>query len=409
MAWTVSAELEDALWVAASACLPADALGGRVLTRAIIDRSRRYTSERARLHQPVAGPVESADVAARALFFTIADAAKVMIPLAELDRAGLLARGRPLKLLDLGAGVGAMSLGALDYLHRAGALAPGGAVVIRAVDRDARALDVMRAAVAVLAERWRVSIDVIIERADLARGPATAPGAAPADLVLAGSLLNELDSTRAREVVRHMVDAVDHRADCGAVIIIEPALRDIARQLHELRDWMIEHRIAHVLAPCTRRVAPCPALADESDWCHEDRPTALPARTARLAAATGLRAHGLKFAYLVLRRAPPPGPLGLGLGIAPELAGQGVQALRMVSQPRKSKGKRECYVCSDAGRSSLRLLRRNATEDNLALERAQRGDVLVAPAELAGGGDVGAHDRVVVVSAAEPDDSGAQE
>jgi ribosomal protein RSM22 (predicted rRNA methylase) len=396
MAWTVSAELEDALWNAAGRCLPADALGGRALTRAIIDRSRRYTSERARLHEPLAGPGESADLAARALFFTIADAAKVMVPLAELHGAGLLAQQGPLHILDLGAGIGAMSLGALDYLHRAGALAGGRAVVIRAVDRDPRALDIMRAAVGALAERWRASIELTIERIDLARGAralAAAHGAQGADLVLAGSLFNELDQAQGQDLVRHMITAAHER---GAVIIIEPALRAIARQLHELRDWVLERRLAHVLAPCTRQIAPCPALADESDWCHEDRPTALPARAARLAAATGLRAHGLKFAYLVLRRA-------LGGQAETNSTAEGT-ALRVVSQPRKSKGKRECHVCSDAGRNILRLLKRNASQENAVFERAQRGDVLVTRAELARGGDVQAGDHVAVVIAREPDE-----
>jgi hypothetical protein len=61
-------------------------------------------------------------------------------------------------------------------------------------------------------------------------------------------------------------------------------------------------------------------------------------------------------------------------------------------------------VCSDAGKNRLRLLKRNLSQDNAALERAQRGDVLVARAELAQGGDVQAGDRVAVVIAREPEE-----
>jgi hypothetical protein len=43
------AVIEDALHAAARAQLPAALLGGAALTAAVIDRSRRYTSERERL------------------------------------------------------------------------------------------------------------------------------------------------------------------------------------------------------------------------------------------------------------------------------------------------------------------------------------------------------------------------
>jgi ribosomal protein RSM22 (predicted rRNA methylase) len=229
---------------------------------------------------------------------------------------------------------------------------------IRLIDRDRRALAIAQDAIAQVATGWGRNARVTTERGDVTAAQFAAESA---DLVVAGGLLNELDAAAARELVRRAVSAL---APGGAAILIEPALRETTRALHHLRDWVIDEGIAHVFAPCTRRLAPCPALADDRDWCHEDRPTNLPERAARLAAATGLRTHGLKFAYLVLRADE-----------APRLAEDG--ALRVVSQPSKQKGRRELFACGDDGRLRLRLLRKNRGPDNRAFERARRGDVLV--------------------------------
>jgi ribosomal protein RSM22 (predicted rRNA methylase) len=145
------------------------------------------------------------------------------------------------------------------------------------------------------------------------------------------------------------------------VIIIEPALRETSRALHHLRDALIADRAATVLAPCTRRGAPCPALADERDWCHDHRPLSLPPRANQLAQVTGLRDGDLKLAYLALAPA-------LDVPLSP--------ALRVVSDPRGEKGKHTLTACGPAGWTPLRLLRRHRSEGTRGFERARRGDLL---------------------------------
>jgi ribosomal protein RSM22 (predicted rRNA methylase) len=184
--------------------------------------------------------------------------------------------------------------------------------------------------------------------------------------VLVGTVLNELSVDARLALTERALAAL---APDGAVIVIEPALRDTSRNLHELRDAILTKQAAHVFAPCTRRGAPCPALADPGDWCHEDRVIELPPRTAELARLTGLRDGGMKFAYLVLRKHDAP------LVSAPS-------AWRVVSAPRPAKGKLELFGCSDAGRVPLRLLKRNRSDANRSFERARRGDVLVASAAV---------------------------
>lgn len=335
--WVVPRELEDAVYAAAQGALGDAPLATAALTRAIIDRSERYTSDREQLAKSSTG-----DLAARAVFFTIADAMKVRIPLAELANRGALPVRRPLRVIDLGAGCGAMSLGLATMIPD---------VTITAIDQDAKALAIAKAAVSKFAP--------IETRA----GDVTTTAVPSCDLVVMGTVLNELaDPT---PVVDRALAAI---ADDGAVIIIEPALRATSRALHAIRDAAIARGV-HVFAPCTRTLAPCPALADPDDWCHEDRPVTLPPRTAELARLTHLRDGGMKFSYLALRKQPLA------------LVADDPHAWRIVSAARIAKGKHEVIGCSDRGRVTLRLLKRNRTAETKPLERAERGNVVVTTDE----------------------------
>jgi ribosomal protein RSM22 (predicted rRNA methylase) len=333
--------IETALWAAAAALLPEAALERRALIAAIEARSRRYTSEREQLGVALTGLPAARDLAARALFFGLADAAKMALPVAELAARGALPATEPLAVLDVGAGALAMTLGLAAAL-------PERRLAVTACDSDGAALELGSHAARCL------GLTVSSRTIDATR---TLP-AGSFDLVLAGTVLNELPAAARLELGRAMLART---TATGAVIIIEPALRDTSRALHALRDALIGEG-AHVVAPCTRALAPCPALADARDWCHEDRPWRLPERLGQLAQSTGLRDGGLKFSYLVLRR-DPPRPFA-------------ARALRVVSDDVSGKGQVARVVCSDEGRAPLVLRRREAAEDRLVLRRARRGDVL---------------------------------
>ncbi len=368
----VSARIvEEALRAAAARRLPAEALGGATLTAAVVERSRRYTSDRARL----AAPAGAADLAARALFFTIADASKVHLPLAELHGGALPAptgflAGPALAVLDVGAGCGAMTLGLLTYLAGAG-LRPR--ITATLVDRDGAALAIAADAIAAVAAGLGLTAIVTTRTADVATLTAR-----DQDLVLAGSVLNELADHGARTTLAARLVAM--LAPTGVAIVVEPALRETTRALHAVRDALIAAGTAMVLAPCTRRDAPCPALADERDWCHDHRPAVLPPRARQLATVTGLRDGDLKLAYLALAH---PG------------AAPASRAYRVVADPQALKGKHELLLCGAPGWVPIRLLRRHRADGNRALERAHRGDLLtIMPAPA---GDVGP-DAVVTVA-----------
>ncbi|HET9992363.1 MAG TPA: small ribosomal subunit Rsm22 family protein, partial [Kofleriaceae bacterium] len=271
MMWVVPNELEQAVLAAAREVLGAAPLAAAALHRAVVDRSERYTSERERLARPAD---RSADLAARAAFFTIADAIKIQVPLAELRGRGALPSFAPLRVVDLGAGCGALGLGLA---------AAGLSFSYQALDRDGDALAIASKALRAFAP----SIQVATTACDVTKQPLPA-----ADLIVMGTLLNELPPDKRLPLVERALAAI---ADDGAVIILEPALRDTTRALHELRDAILARGAAHVFAPCTRRGAPCPALADADDWCHEDRLVKLPPHTAELARVTHLRDGNLKF------------------------------------------------------------------------------------------------------------------
>jgi ribosomal protein RSM22 (predicted rRNA methylase) len=337
MTWIVPIELEQAVLAAAREVVGDAPLAASALHRAVIDRSERYTSDRERLARPID---RTADLAARAAFFTIADAIKIAIPIGEL-RAVLPARR--LRVVDLGAGCAAMGLGLV---------ASGLELDYTAFDRDGDALKIGERAL----RAYAPACTVTTRACDVTKEPIPA-----ADLVVIGTLLNELPVAARIPLVERALAAI---TDDGAVIIIEPALRDTTRALHELRDAMIA-RGTHVFAPCTRRGAPCPMLANPDDWCHEDRLVKLPPHTAEVARVTHLRDGGLKFSYLVLRRA------------ATSLVEAGGAAWRVVNTPTSPKGRFELLGCSDLGHVPIRLLRRNRSDANRATERARRGNVLV--------------------------------
>ncbi len=343
MTWVVPTELEAAVLAATQAVVGDAALAPTKLHAAVIDRSERYTSDRDNLARPVD---KIGDLAARAAFFTIADAMKIAIPLGELRGRGALP-ARTLRVIDLGAGCGAMGLGllacdvAIDYLG---------------LDRDGDALKIAEKALRAYASAKGIAATIAVRSADVIKEPLP-----PADLVVLSTLLNELPAAQRIALVTKALGAI---GDDGSVIIIEPALRETARDLHAVRDAILTAGAAHVFAPCTRTATPCPMLEREEDWCHEERFVKLPPHTAEVSRVTHLRDAPLKFSYLVLRKSATP------------LVEAGGAAWRLVSAPVSPKGKTEILGCSDAGHSTIRLMKRHRNEETKAVERARRGNVL---------------------------------
>ncbi len=382
-----------------------DAVGRQALGRADVPRpealvaeiarlSAAYTRDREAARALADAPRTSGALAARLRFFLPRDLAKIGGPLAELHRAGALpvaARDgtRPVRVLDLGAGLGATSLGAATALRTLGLAARG--LEVEAVDDDARALSLLAA----LARETRpggllaqvaVPTEVRVHERDLTRDETLPAGRF--DLVLVGFALNEFFAgLPAPEAVARraawLAQVAERLTDDGALVVLEPALRDTSRALQAVRDALAARAAPpFVAAPCLR-TGPCPMLAGERDWCHASLPLALPGPLADLARGAGLRFEGLRYAYLVLRHTP--GPLHAATG--------GGEPLRVVGDPLESKGKTEIFTCGAPGLVRLMRLDRERSDGNAALDDAARGDVLEveplplrpAPADEPGG------------------------
>lgn len=366
---------------------------GAALATEVARLSELYTRDRGALR------AQSAALAARLRFFLPRDLPKIEGPLAELAWAGALPRGelasrtrgesgaggaaqRTWRVLDLGAGLGTTTLGVATFARRAGV----GALDVLAIERDPRALDVMRHLAAccgrgaLAAHTVPIALEtreLDLEHVDLRALAAPGGGGGRYDLVVIGLALNELHADRDDPIDRRLAllaRASELLADDGALIAIEPALRASARELQALRDAVVARAEAqgappYVFAPCTRGGA-CPMLARERDWCHEDLPLALPDALREIARGAGLRWEGLSYAYLTLRRAP--GSIAAG-------------AYRVVGGPIASKGRTEWHGCGEAGLVRIARLDRHRGAAGDPLDDARRGSLVdIDGAEVTG-------------------------
>lgn len=288
---------------------------------------------------------------ARIAFSFPRDVPKGAAAVRELVATGALTL--PLRVVDVGAGLGAMTWGLVRALAAAGL---SGAVEALLVDEDA---EVLRAAEAIAkaAPRGPVSLNVTTRKASVEGFEPPA-----ADVVFLGQVLSELDRELEAEarVLRHAA-VLERLAAAGrTLVVVEPALRDRTRHLHAVRDRLVPS--LGVFAPCLHARA-CPALQDEHAWCHEDLDVDLPAWVVPLARAAGLRYQRLTFSYLVLRkdgkRLPPAG-------------------FRVVSERLTTKGKTEIFACTCEGtRPRLRQLDRDAARSGgPTFAELRRGDLV---------------------------------
>jgi SAM-dependent methyltransferase len=256
---------------------------------------------------------------------------------AEVFAGARPGRGAALRVLDLGAGTGAAGAAARTFF--------GAPIEVVSVDRVAAPGG---------SAPGFVTADLV------APGP-PAGVSGQFDLILAAQLLNELfvavrapERTAARaQKVRSWCEAL--LAPGGAMVILEPALRDTSRALLEVRDLLLAAGGLRVVAPCLW-TGPCPALARERDWCHD--------AALEPSAVTGQRARRVDFSYLVLRAA----------GETP--APQDPALFRIVSDPLVEKGRLRFFGCGPSGRDALVRLDRHRTPANRAFDQAVRGDLI---------------------------------
>jgi SAM-dependent methyltransferase len=333
---------------------------GPELAKRLARLSELYTRDRGSLEAIVG----DADLLAPRLRFQLPrDVLKVAGPLRELAVVDALPRGARWRVLDVGAGLGASSLGVALFVKQRG-LAVG--LDVEAVDRDALALRVLGRLAARAEPAGLCDVRLRTHHADV-RDPRELP-TGPFDLVTVGLVLNEAfaEADAVSDAARWVIGACKRLAPGGSLVIVEPALRPTARFLHRVRDLLsADPAPPHVFAPCIR-TGPCPMLERDRDWCHEDLDVALPPPLADLARAAGLRRSRLSYSYLTLRND----------GRRLSEGSSDASTLRVVSQRLPSKGKLELFGCGEVGRPRLVRLNRHASAANRGFERARRGDII---------------------------------
>lgn len=376
----------DPRWVELVSQLAPRVLGredrrGASLAASVARLSELYTRERGAI-----GLANEA-IAARLRFFLLRDLPKIQGPLAELAAVGALPRNENWRVIDVGAGLGTTSLGVAELARRAGVES----VDVVALERDAGALDVF-AALAREAERAGLVAPLRIDARRLDLEGTELSRLPRADLVVVGLTLNELFLDRepaaaldAREaMLRQLASRLD---EGGSLVVVEPALRGPTRELMALRDrFAADAGPPHVFAPCLRD-RPCPLLARERDWCHDQLAFALPDALAALAEDAGLRGERLTYAYLTLRN---------DTRRLWDLAARDPRAYRIVGGPVASKGKSEWDACGADALLRLRRLDRERAASNEALDTAARGTLLRVERDAEGDQDLRVRPDVLV-------------
>jgi SAM-dependent methyltransferase len=342
----------------------------RALAEAVLELSHRFTRERSNIRS-----YQDDERLRRAYlaYYLPVNLAKVQTLLDELPAdTWTPSPGRHPRVLDVGCGAGTASLGVLDWVIQRGGTAPAQLDVV-AVDRSAEAL-------ALGATLWRSYLGhgakhdagLTTVRADVERWrpgkvpPAVQPGPGPYDLIIAANVLSELFAasreplTRRAKLVRTLLELLQPG---GTVMIVEPALRPTARDLHHLRDLLVGEGACTVYSPCLHERG-CPALPNPDDWCHEERAWTAPALVAAIDEQVGFIKDALKFSYLLLRKD--------GRTIVPRAP----DVYRVVSELREMKGEKRAWLCNETGRPEVGRLDRERSDANASVDAWHRGAIV---------------------------------
>ncbi len=297
------------------------------------------------------------------LYFLPSNIHKIHFPLKELSlHPKKILSKKKLKILDLGSGPGTTILGILDFFSNQ---KKRPSLEFTAIDSVAENLSIAKDLFKLFIEN--INIDASLKTFKINIEKAGAIPQDTYDIITFSNILNELfcgDEKKIAKRVSLLITILDRLlASNGSCIIIEPALRDTAREMLKIRDSIIKDKF-NIYSPCLINEL-CPALLNSKDWCHEDIPWIPPVIIKEIDKLTGLRKDSLKFSYLVLRKDK------LSLSDILEK-----NSYRIVSEPLISKGKIEFFICGNRGRQLITRLDKDKTPSNIQFQELQRGDIV---------------------------------
>lgn len=371
MARSLSTSLVNVL-AAASGLTDPEALDARLpqLCQGVESLSQLFTKDRQDLRLSYLDQDQLR--AAYLAYYLPVNLAKVQALLEEMPLPKAASQGakRQFRVLDLGGGPGTTGLAVLDWLNSIEALRDVEGEVVT-VERSALALGLCeRLWKAYKAVEPKLGLRLVVVKGDMDRWGAgrfpTSVANGAYDLVVLGNVVNELfpdardPINRRAQLLRDLLGLLDQQ---GTLMIVEPALRDTSRALLQLRDQLVIDGACNVYSPCLHE-HPCPALAKEGDWCHEERPWEPPPIVTAIDRRVGFIKDALKFSYLLLRTD--------GRTIVP----RSPDVYRVVSDLRVLKGEKRAWLCNETGRPEVGRQDRLKSESNAPVDDWHRGAIV---------------------------------
>ena len=340
------------------------------VAQSVADLSRLFTKDRSSLKSDYLDHPDHA--AAYFRYFLPVNLSKIQALLDEMPQ-GWSDQGpdRPIRVLDVGSGPGVGALAVLDWFHQ---YRPGRSqdLNVVAVDASVEALKHARSFWETYCrESGAIGGRLITHEGNLERllngaWLSQVEQQAPYDLIIAANCLNELYSRNADPVqakVELVTQLLARLAPTGTLMIVEPALRDTSRALHQLRDHLIQVKLCTVYSPCLHENS-CPALVNPFDWCHEERGWEPPPGIQKIDEAVGFIKDALKFSYLLLRKD------------GRTIVERRPDVYRVVSELREMKGEKRAWLCNELGRSEIGRQDRLQSESNAPLDDWHRGAIV---------------------------------
>lgn len=338
-----------------------DGISFEKVARAVVELSLLFTKKRAALGRPY---LEEPVLASAYLqYFLPVNLSKIRM---LLDEIPVLKAGDQFSVLDLGSGPGTGALAVLDWWHErreTDALSIVAVDCSSVVHRQARHLWDHYCRIAGIAKASFRTCESDIERnawfGQVGKG-------APFDLIILANSLNEMYADVKDPIALRaglMTHVLSLLAPEGTLMIVEPALRDTSRALHQVRDRLLQEKHCTVYSPCLHEKN-CPALVHPDDWCHEERPWEPPPAIQQIDEVVGFIKDALKFSYLLLRKD--------GKTIIERRS----DIYRVVSELRELKGEKRAWLCNEQGRQEVGRQDRLTSPQNAALDRWHRGAIV---------------------------------
>lgn len=328
---------------------------------AVRELSRCFTNQREKLGEDYFKHPKF--LAAYLRYFLPVNLAKIQILLDEMPRTDAMAS---IRVLDVGSGPGTGSLGVLDWWRCRGF---SGELSVTAVDQSTTAL---RHARQIWSHYCRIEVGMKVglathnENLERRGWHKTISSNMPFDLIIVANSLNEI-GVGARDPITAktelLLTLLNSLAPHGTLMIVEPALRETSRSLHQVRDRLLKAGACTVYSPCLHDQN-CPALDHPDDWCHEERTWDPPTFVQEIDRVVGFIKDALKFSYLLLRKD------------GKTIVARQSNVYRVVSELRVMKGEKRAWLCNQLGRIEIGRLDRRASSQNVAFDEWRRGTIV---------------------------------